>query len=79
MAICYSRFVYRKVKTTTYPIQANQLHWFPRLRTLSLAVEDKDAEQGEMQKIHKELLTTQQIVVKLSEQLADLRREVSGR
>lgn len=57
-------------------LQENQLHWFPRLRTLSLAVEDKDSDQGEVQKIHKELLTTQQVVMKLSEQLADLRREV---
>ncbi|GAU93572.1 hypothetical protein RvY_05495 [Ramazzottius varieornatus] len=57
-------------------IAENQLHWFPRLRTLSLAVEDKDSDQGEIQKIQKELLITQQIVIKLSEQLADLRREI---
>ena len=53
------------------------LDWFPRLRAISLAVEEVEGEQNEWRSLHSQLEATQGLVKVLSSQLADLRDQVT--
>jgi len=53
------------------------LEWFPRLRAISLAVEDVDGEQNEWKTLQGQLDQTQRLVQALSSQLADLRDQMT--
>jgi len=53
------------------------LDWFPRLRAISLAVEDVDGEQNEWKTLQGQLDQTQKLVQQLSSQLADLRDQMT--
>jgi len=53
------------------------LDWFPRLRAISLAVEDVDGEQNEWKTLQSQLDQTQRLVQQLSSQLADLRDQMT--
>merc|ERR1712117_350884 len=53
------------------------LDWFPRLRAISLAVEEVEAEQNEYRTLHSQLEATQELVKKLSDQLSDLRDQMT--
>ncbi len=57
--------------------QLRCLDWFPRLRAISLAVEDVEGEQNEWRTLHNQLEATQQLVRTLSSQLADLRDQMT--
>jgi len=53
------------------------LEWFPRLRAISLKVEDADGEQNELKTLQGQLDQTQRLVQQLSGQLADLRDQMT--
>jgi len=53
------------------------LDWFPRLRAMSLAVEDVEGEQNEWRTLQAQLEATQQMVTTLSSQLGDLRDQMT--
>jgi len=53
------------------------LDWFPRLRAMSLAVEDVEGEQNEWRTLQAQLEATQQLVHTLSSQLGDLRDQMT--
>jgi len=57
------------------------LDWFPRLRAISLAVEDVDGEQNELKTLQAQLCfkldQTDRLVQQLSSQLADLRDQMT--
>ena len=53
------------------------LDWFPRLRAMSLAVEDVEGEQNEWRTLQAQLDATQQLVQTLSCQLGDLRDQMT--
>merc|ERR1712141_54309 len=53
------------------------LDWFPRLRAISLAVEEVDGETNEWRTLHNQLEATQELVKTLSSQLADLRDQMT--
>jgi len=53
------------------------LDWFPRLRAISLAVEDVDGEQNELKTLQAQLDQTDRLVQQLSSQLADLRDQMT--
>jgi inositol 1,4,5-triphosphate receptor type 1 len=57
--------------------QERCLEWFPRLRAISLAVEDVEGEQNEWRTLHGQLEATQQLVKTLSTQLGDLRDQMT--
>ena len=46
--------------------QKRCLDWFPRLRAISLAVEEVEAEQNEDRTLHSQLEATQELVKKQS-------------
>jgi hypothetical protein len=58
-------------------VQDRCLEWFPRLRAISLAVEDVDGEQNEWKTLQGQLDQTQKLVMALSSQLADLRDQMT--
>merc|ERR1719219_1374070 len=53
------------------------LEWFPRLRAISLAVEEVEGETNEWRTLHNQLEATQDLVKTLSSQLADLRDQMT--
>lgn len=53
------------------------LDWFPRLRAISLAVEEVEGETNEWRTLHSQLDATQDLVKILSSQLADLRDQMT--
>jgi len=53
-------------------VKERNLEWFPRLRAISLAVEDVEGEQNEWRTLHNQLEATQELVKTLSNQLSDL-------
>eukprot|EP00095_Tigriopus_kingsejongensis_P011560 maker-scaffold768_size100864-snap-gene-0.9 protein:Tk11560 transcript:maker-scaffold768_size100864-snap-gene-0.9-mRNA-1 annotation:"inositol -trisphosphate receptor" len=58
-------------------IKQRCLDWFPRLRAISLAVEDVEGEQNEWRTLHNQLEATQNLVKTLSSQLSDLRDQMT--
>lgn len=57
--------------------QQRNLEWFPRLRAISLAVEEVEGEQNEWRALHNQLEATQELVKTLSNQLSDLRDQMT--
>jgi len=56
------------------------LEWFPRLRCMSLDMEDgPEQEQNEMKELQKNLAQTQVVIKTLASQLSELKDRVSGR
>jgi len=53
------------------------LDWFPRLRAISLAVEEVEGEQNELKTLHAQLEVTQGIISNLSVQLSHLRDQMT--
>lgn len=53
------------------------LDWFPRLRAISLAVEDVEGEQNDMKLLQTQLMDTQEKVIMLSAQLTELRDQMT--
>lgn len=53
------------------------LDWFPRLRAISLAVEEVEGEQNELRTLQAQLDATQNIMRDLSVQLANLRDQMT--
>ena len=58
-------------------LQEKCLDWFPRLRAISLAVEEVEGETNEWRTLHNQLEATQELVKTLSSQLADLRDQMT--
>ena len=58
-------------------LQEKCLDWFPRLRAISLAVEEVEGETNEWRTLHNQLEQTQDLVKTLSSQLADLRDQMT--
>ena len=63
-------YVYSMVKTSN-------LDWFPRLRAMSLASVEGDAEQIELRSLQAQLETTQVLVTNLSQQLMELKDQMT--
>ena len=53
------------------------MEWFPRLRAISLAVEDIEGEQNDMKLLQSQLMATQEQVMMLSGQLTELRDQMT--
>ena len=53
------------------------MDWFPRLRAISLVVEDVDSEQNEWRTLYSQLEETNNIVKMLSGQLNELRDQMT--
>lgn len=60
-----------------YFLQDRNLDWFPRLRAKSLAADEGEGEQVELRSLQSQLESTQQLVKCLSQQLTELRDQVS--
>lgn len=58
-------------------VKASILDWFPRLRAMSLAAVDGEGEQIELRSLQTNLETTQILVSNLSQQLMELKDQVS--
>lgn len=58
-------------------VKLKSLDWFPRLRAISLAVEEVEGETNEWRTLHSQLDATQDLVKILSSQLADLRDQMT--
>lgn len=58
-------------------VKASNLEWFPRLRAISLAAVEGEGEQIEVKKFQTELRNTQVIVQKLSQQLSELKDQMT--
>lgn len=58
--------------------QDRNLDWFPRLRAMSLAADEGEAEQIELRSLQSQLETTQFLVTNLSQQLSELRDQVNN-
>ena len=52
------------------------LEWFPRLRCMSLNIEEPEQEQNEIKELQKQLIETTGLVKTLSHQLGELRDKV---
>lgn len=60
-----------------YFLQDRNLDWFPRLRAKSLAADEGEGEQVELRSLQSQLESTQVLVKCLSQQLTELRDQVS--
>ena len=58
-------------------LQEKKLDWFPRMRAMSLAVDNTDSEQNDVHGLRLLLETTNEAVEALSKQLVDLEEQVS--
>jgi hypothetical protein len=57
--------------------QARDLDWFPRMRAMSLAADEGEGEQMELRTLQEQLVLTQTLVINLSQQLNELKDQVS--
>lgn len=53
------------------------MDWFPRLRAMSLAADESEGEQIELRSLQTQLETTQKLVSNLTQQLFELREQVT--
>lgn len=53
------------------------MDWFPRLRAMSLAAEENEGEQNELRTLQSQLNTTNELVQLLSQQLNDLKEQMT--
>ena len=53
------------------------MDWFPRMRAMSLAVDDTEQEANDLRTLQKQLESTNNLVTTLSTQLTELREQVS--
>ncbi|XP_018320612.1 inositol 1,4,5-trisphosphate receptor isoform X2 [Agrilus planipennis] len=58
-------------------VKASNLDWFPRLRAMSLSAVEGDAEQLELRSLQSQLETTQLLVSTLSQQLLELKDQMT--
>lgn len=59
-------------------IEERNLEWFPRMRAMSLiSTEDSESEQNEMRHLNEKLDQTNKLITTLSQQLMELREQVS--
>jgi len=54
------------------------LDWFPRMRAMSLAAEDSESEQNELRNLQLQLENTNRLVQTLSQQLTELKEQVTS-
>lgn len=57
-------------------MQRRDLDWFPRMRAMSLSVEEIDSEQNELRNLQNQLQETNTLVLNLSQQLNELKDQV---
>ena len=57
-------------------LQARDLEWFPRMRAMSLAIDETEGEQNEMRNLNEKLESTTKLIHTLSHQLAELKEQV---
>lgn len=57
--------------------QDKNLDWFPRMRAMSLTAEESDGEQNELRNLQQQLDNTNKLVLTLSQQLLELKEQVS--
>ena len=65
--------------TVSVNLQDRNLEWFPRLRAMSLAADEGEADQIELRTLQAQLEKTQALVANLSHQLTELRDQVWDR
>lgn len=58
-------------------IKDKNLDWFPRMRAMSLAADDSESEQNEIKELQAQLQDTNKIVTELSQQLRELRDQMT--
>lgn len=58
-------------------VKDSNLDWFPRLRAMSLAVMEGEGEQVELRSLHAQLENTQLLVTHLSQQLMELKDQMT--
>ncbi|KAG5862348.1 hypothetical protein JTB14_024863 [Gonioctena quinquepunctata] len=58
-------------------VKASNLEWFPRLRAISLAAVEGEAEQMEFKNLQSQLLKTESLVTNLSQQLMELKDQMA--
>ncbi|CAH1265900.1 ITPR1 [Branchiostoma lanceolatum] len=58
-------------------VKDKDLDWFPRMRAMSLAVDEGDSEQSERQNLQAQLEATTKLVTTLSTQLTELRDQMT--
>ncbi|KAL4226234.1 Inositol 1 [Mactra antiquata] len=58
-------------------VKEKNLDWFPRMRAMSLAAEENDAEQNELCTLQSQLNSTNELVQLLSHQLNDLKEQMT--
>ena len=52
------------------------MDWFPRMRAMSLAVDDTEQEANDLRTLQRQLESTNNLVTTLSTQLTELREQV---
>ncbi|EDV24936.1 uncharacterized protein TRIADDRAFT_56365 [Trichoplax adhaerens] len=57
-------------------IKRHDLDWFPRMRAMSLSVEEIDSEQNELRNLQNQLEATNTLVLNLSQQLNELKDQM---
>ena len=59
-----------------YNFKEHDLEWFPRMRAMSLAMDEGESEQNEMRNLQEKLESTTRLVYTLSQQLNELKEQV---
>ncbi|XP_078369527.1 inositol 1,4,5-trisphosphate receptor-like isoform X2 [Oculina patagonica] len=58
-------------------VKEHDLEWFPRMRAMSLAIDEGESEQNEMRSLQEKLESTTRLVFTLSQQLAELKEQMT--
>lgn len=58
-------------------IKEHNLEWFPRMRAMSLAMDEGESEQNEMRNLQEKLESTTRLVFTLSQQLTELKEQMT--
>lgn len=58
-------------------IKEHNLEWFPRMRAMSLAIDEGESEQNEMRNLQEKLESTTRLVFTLSQQLNELKEQMT--
>lgn len=58
-------------------VKEHDLDWFPRMRAMSLAIDEGESEQSEIKNLQEKLESTTRLVYTLSQQLTDLKEQMT--
>jgi len=58
-------------------VKEHDLEWFPRMRAMSLAMDEGESEQNEMRSLQEKLESTTRLVFTLSQQLSELKEQMT--